>query len=287
VSLGADHGLLPDDDRRASSSQRTRRAEDSSAAGRRARAGAVPAGRLLHVHRRAAGGGATATRPTTTSVGFKDLRRLGRPSTRSAVLRRFSCTAKAAAAKQYDASPSVQAADSKVSSDAARCRPTIRAIQVDRGLGPLSRRRTLSVQAGDVPSAGEEDPDQTVISRPITASAMPGNSFCTTKFTCRCGGSSGGQARVDLVEHIDLAATSLAQRVSKSAWMQGASDDRRLKPRDAVFGSRPLRRDGGSHPPGTEIQYIRNYLPNRPHLQPASTRTASRSSSAACTPTAV
>lgn len=86
-------------------------------------------------------------------------------------------------------------------------------------------------------------------------------------------GVAKGKVREDLVEHIDLAATSLALAgIEVSEWMQGrdvlAGNYRK---RDAVFAARDrcdetvdrlrcVRTD--------RFKYIRNFHPARPHLQP-------------------
>ncbi|MFM7110805.1 MAG: sulfatase [Planctomycetota bacterium] len=82
-----------------------------------------------------------------------------------------------------------------------------------------------------------------------------------------------GEVRSDLVEHIDLAATSLSiAGVRPPAWMQGRdllSKDYRK--RDAVFAARDRCDETMEHIRAVRTdryKYIRNYLPNRPHLQP-------------------
>jgi arylsulfatase A-like enzyme len=82
-----------------------------------------------------------------------------------------------------------------------------------------------------------------------------------------------GQLRTDLVEHIDLAAVSLAAAgIGVPAWMQGkdilasnyAQRDEAFSARDRCDETtekiRSLRTD--------KFIYIRNYHPERPHLQP-------------------
>lgn len=82
-----------------------------------------------------------------------------------------------------------------------------------------------------------------------------------------------GAVREDLVEHIDLAATSLATAgIAVPEWMQGrnvlAAD---YPQRDAVFAARDRCDETVDHIRSvrtTRFKYIRNYLPLRPHLQP-------------------
>ena len=92
-------------------------------------------------------------------------------------------------------------------------------------------------------------------------------------FVVRGPGVARGQVRADLIEHIDLAATSLALAgIDVPKWMQGrnvlASD---YAKRAAVFAARDrcdetverlrsVRTD--------RFKYVRNYYPQRPHLQP-------------------
>lgn len=82
-----------------------------------------------------------------------------------------------------------------------------------------------------------------------------------------------GKVRQDLVEHIDLAATSLALAgIEIPAWMQGrdvlAAD---YAPREAVFAARDRCDETVDHLRSVRTErfkYIRNYLHQRPHLQP-------------------
>jgi arylsulfatase A-like enzyme len=86
-------------------------------------------------------------------------------------------------------------------------------------------------------------------------------------------GIERGTVRVDLVAHIDLAATSLALAgIAVPAAMQGrnllASNPR---PRDAVFSARDRCDETVEHLRSARTEhfkYIRNFLPQRPHLQP-------------------
>ena len=86
-------------------------------------------------------------------------------------------------------------------------------------------------------------------------------------------GVPSGRVVADLVEHIDLTATSLAiAGVRPPAWMQGRdlfSPDYRK--RDAVFAARDRCDETMEHIRSVRtdrFKYIRNYLPERPHLQP-------------------
>lgn len=86
-------------------------------------------------------------------------------------------------------------------------------------------------------------------------------------------GITAGTVRQDLIEHIDLAATALALAgIAKPATMQArdvlATD---YKPRDVVFSARDRADETVDHIRSVRSErwlYIRNYLPNRPHLQP-------------------
>jgi len=92
-------------------------------------------------------------------------------------------------------------------------------------------------------------------------------------FVVRGPGVPRGEVREDLVEHIDMAATSLATAgIPIPAVMQGRDLlAKYAKPRDAVFAARDrcdetvdrirsVRTD--------RLLYIRNSYPDRPHLQP-------------------
>lgn len=92
-------------------------------------------------------------------------------------------------------------------------------------------------------------------------------------FIMRGPGITAGAVRADLVEHIDLAATALALAgITKPATMQAhdvlAKD---YQPRAAVFSGRDRADETVDHLRSVRTDrwlYIRNYLPNRPHLQP-------------------
>jgi arylsulfatase A-like enzyme len=86
-------------------------------------------------------------------------------------------------------------------------------------------------------------------------------------------GIARGQVRADLIEHIDLAATSLTLAgIEVPAWMQGrnvlAKD---YAKRDAVFAARDRCDETVDRircVRTERFKYIRNFYPNRPHLQP-------------------
>ncbi|REK07443.1 MAG: DUF229 domain-containing protein [Planctomycetota bacterium] len=86
-------------------------------------------------------------------------------------------------------------------------------------------------------------------------------------------GIAAGKVRGDLVEHIDVTATSLALAgIDVPDWMQGrnllAAD---YQPREAVFAARDRCDETVEHIRAVRTKrykYIRNYLHQRPHLQP-------------------
>lgn len=92
-------------------------------------------------------------------------------------------------------------------------------------------------------------------------------------FVVRGPGVARGSVRTDLIEHIDLAVTSLAlAQIEIPKWMQGrnvlAKD---YAKRDAVFAARDRCDETMEHLRSvrtTEFKYLRNYLNERPHLQP-------------------
>jgi arylsulfatase A-like enzyme len=92
-------------------------------------------------------------------------------------------------------------------------------------------------------------------------------------FIVRGPGIAMGTTRDDLIEHIDLAATSLALAgIDIPKWMQGrnilAAD---YPTRDAVFAARDRCDETMDHIRSVRTErfkYIRNYLNQRPHLQP-------------------
>ena len=89
-----------------------------------------------------------------------------------------------------------------------------------------------------------------------------------------CGpGLPQGQRRKDLIEHIDMAAMSLALAgIPAPKWLQArnslAPD---YRPRDAVFSARDRADETVDHIRSVRTErwkYIRNFLPQRPYLQP-------------------
>lgn len=79
--------------------------------------------------------------------------------------------------------------------------------------------------------------------------------------------------RDDLVEHIDLAATSLAWAgIEIPTMMQGRNlFTAGFQPRDAVFAARDRCDETVEHIRAVrtaQFKYVRNFLPERPHLQP-------------------
>jgi arylsulfatase A-like enzyme len=83
-----------------------------------------------------------------------------------------------------------------------------------------------------------------------------------------------GRIRTDLVEHIDVAALSLAAAgISVPDWMQGqnilAQD---FQPKHAVFAARDRCGEAVDRIRSVRSEdflYIRNFFPNRPHLMPS------------------
>ncbi len=98
-------------------------------------------------------------------------------------------------------------------------------------------------------------------------------------FVVRGPGIGKGVVRDDLIEHIDLAATSLALAgIEIPNWMQGrdvlAKDYAR---RDAVFAARDRCDETMEHLRCVRTagyKYVRNYLNERPHLQPCAYKDA-------------
>ena len=92
-------------------------------------------------------------------------------------------------------------------------------------------------------------------------------------------GVKPGTVRTDVVEHIDIAALSLAAaKIGVPEWMQardilGAD----YQHRDAVFSARDRCDETVDHMRSvrtTGFKYIRNFLPNRPYLQPCAYKDA-------------
>tara|TARA_B110000483_G_C18202514_1_gene545871 strand:- start:3855 stop:5372 length:1518 start_codon:yes stop_codon:yes gene_type:complete len=94
-----------------------------------------------------------------------------------------------------------------------------------------------------------------------------------TPLIIRGPGIEKGKVRDDLIEHIDLAATSLALAgESVPEWMQGddilAMD---YRPKEAVYAARDRcgeMVDMARSVHTGKYKYIRNFFPGRPHLQP-------------------
>ncbi len=92
-------------------------------------------------------------------------------------------------------------------------------------------------------------------------------------FIVRGLGIARGEVRSDLIEHIDMAAISLAAAgIEIPARMQGrvvfATD---YKPRNAVFAARDRCDETVERLRSVRTDrflYIRNFYPKRPHLQP-------------------
>lgn len=94
-----------------------------------------------------------------------------------------------------------------------------------------------------------------------------------TPFIVRGPGIPRGAVREDLVEHIDMAATSLAWAgLPVPAWMQGKDVfSAGYKPRDAVFAARDRCGETVDRIRSVRTErfkYIRNFHPLRPLLQP-------------------
>ena len=92
-------------------------------------------------------------------------------------------------------------------------------------------------------------------------------------FVVRGPGIERGEVRNDLVEHIDLAAMSLALAgIEVPQWMQGRNVLGSVrKKRDAVFAARDRCDETMERIRSVrtlQFKYVRNYLNERPHLQP-------------------
>jgi arylsulfatase A-like enzyme len=92
-------------------------------------------------------------------------------------------------------------------------------------------------------------------------------------FIVRGSGVEKGKVRDDLIEHIDLAATSLALAgVPIPKAMQGRDVlAKEYRPRDAVFAARDRCDETVERIRSvrtTQFKYVRNFYPDRPHLQP-------------------
>lgn len=92
-------------------------------------------------------------------------------------------------------------------------------------------------------------------------------------------GIEAGAVRDDVVEHIDIAALSLgAAGIEVPEWMQArdilAKD---YEPREAAFAARDRCDETVDHMRSVrtkDFKYIRNFLPNRPYLQPCAYKDA-------------
>ncbi len=94
-----------------------------------------------------------------------------------------------------------------------------------------------------------------------------------TPFIVRGPGIPRGAVRKDLVEHIDMAALSLGRAaLPVPAWMHGRDIFAAgYEPRDAVFAARDRCDETVDHIRSVrteQFKYIRNFLPQRPLLQP-------------------
>ncbi len=92
-------------------------------------------------------------------------------------------------------------------------------------------------------------------------------------FIVRGPGIAHGAVRDDLIEHIDMAAISLAlARLEVPRWMQGRNVfAKNYQQRDAVFAARDRCDETVERIRGVrteQFKYIRNFYPQRPHLQP-------------------
>ncbi|MDB4662275.1 sulfatase [Verrucomicrobiales bacterium] len=92
-------------------------------------------------------------------------------------------------------------------------------------------------------------------------------------------GITPGTARDDLVEHIDITALSLAQAGIAIPENMQARDilAKDYQPREAVFAARDRCDETVEHLRSVRTQqfkYIRNFLPERPHLQPCAYKDA-------------
>jgi arylsulfatase A-like enzyme len=159
--------------------------------------------------------------------------------------------------------------------------PRTPAILTDWGL-TLDACRLVDLQVGQIRARLEKEGlwDNTVVMF-ITdhgVSHARGKQFLYdegTHIPCimRGPGLPVGMVRQDLIEHIDLAATSLALAgIAKPTSMQARDVlAPNYQPREAVFGARDRADETVDHMRSVRTErwlYIRNYLPNRPALQP-------------------
>jgi arylsulfatase A-like enzyme len=92
-------------------------------------------------------------------------------------------------------------------------------------------------------------------------------------------GIKAGSVRGDLVEHIDIAAISLAAAGIKIPGYMHAQDilAKNYQPRQAVFAARDRCDETVDHMRSVrtrDFKYIRNFLPDRPYLQPCAYKDA-------------
>ena len=92
-------------------------------------------------------------------------------------------------------------------------------------------------------------------------------------------GIKAGTVRGDVVEHIDIAALSLAAAGIKIPKHMQAQDilGENYAPREAVFAARDRCDETVDHMRSVrtrDLKYIRNFLPNRPYLQPCAYKDA-------------
>ena len=92
-------------------------------------------------------------------------------------------------------------------------------------------------------------------------------------------GVEAGTVRDDVVEHIDIAALSLgAAGIEVPDWMQARDIlAKNYEPREAAFAARDRCDETVDHMRAVRTQdfkYIRNFLPNRPYLQPCAYKDA-------------
>ncbi|RFC49307.1 MAG: Arylsulfatase A/Arylsulfatase A [Verrucomicrobia bacterium] len=159
--------------------------------------------------------------------------------------------------------------------------PATPALRADWAL-TLDACRLVDQQIGEIRSRleGEGILDQTVVFF-ITdhgVSHARGKQYLYaegTRIPCvvRGPGIPSGRVREDLVEHIDLAATSLALAgIAKPPGMQSRDVFARdYPPREAIFAARDRADETVDHLRSVRTAdwlYIRNFLPKRPHLQP-------------------
>jgi arylsulfatase A-like enzyme len=95
-----------------------------------------------------------------------------------------------------------------------------------------------------------------------------------TPFIVRGPGIKAGAIRTDLIEHIDMGAISFGfSGIKVPAWMQGQDVfSKKYKKRKAVFAARDRAGETVDRIRAVRtnrFKYIRNFYPDRPHLQPS------------------